>query len=829
MDHPQVPRRGRLGRFAGSLVYLTALIHLLGGCNCGGPSGTMTCTSSSDCRAGEMCVDGRCSPRGDGGTIEEGDAGAMWCSDGRAPCGPARVCCGAMQSCVADVCRLDCGGRSECGGGCCEEGQECLEGRCVVECADEAQRCGAMGELCCASGEACLRDACVMLGGACTVTEECGLDELCDPVLARCVPRSAVEVCEYRPPVGAFDPVIACRWQPPPDARPTSDDVVMAPVVANLTDDNGDGVTDTRDIPDIVLVSFDRPADGCCTARGTLRIIDGRCNEDGTMNTIATILMPFLDNSTGLAVGNLHPDSMADERTPEIVATRQRQGTIAFRRTSPDGTTWEIMWENTEYLPASRYNGSGAAPAIADLDGDGQPEVIVGNVVLNGLDGTLRWDGAVTVRAGAGVGNNAFLGPTSTVADLDLDGRPEVIAGNTVYDGPTGAEVWTYNFTTSASACGGSVPCDGYNAVGNFDDDPEGEVVIVRRGEVFVLEHDGTLKARATIPRVSCPHNEGGPPTVADFDGDGRAEIGVASADYYVVFDLDCVGMPLPAECVAPYVRWRVRNNDCSSRSTGSSVFDFDGDGRAEVVYADETNFRIFDGRDGTILFDDPTHRSNTRLEMPIVVDVDNDGKSEVLVPEAPDRATYPDGLVVWTDRGNNWVRTRRIWNQHTYHVTNVTEDGQIPRVEEPNWTNPRYNHFRQNVQPAGLFDAPDLVIDSIDVAACDPSTARIEIAVVVANRGALGVAPGVPVIASATPAGGAAEPLGVQRTRTFLLPGRTERVIFTWTPAGSLTFMEFRVHARVDDDGMGGAEYNECREDNNEATSAVLRTCIFG
>jgi hypothetical protein len=599
----------------------------------------------------------------------------------------------------------------------------------------------------------------------------------------------------------------------------------MTPAVANLTDDNGDGETNTLDVPDIVIVSFDRRADGCCTARGTLRIIDGRCNDDGTMTTIATVDSPFIDNSTGIAIGNLHPASMVNERVPEIVATRQGQGTIAFRRTAADGSSWEIMWENTAQLPANRFNGSGAAPSLADLDGDGQAEVIVGNVVLNGLDGSLRWDGNVTVRAGAGVGNNAFLGPTSTVADLDLDGTPEVIAGNTVYDGPTGSEVWTYTFTTENSACGGSVPCDGYNAVGNFDADPEGEVVIVRRGEVFVLEHDGTLKNRIAIPVAGCANNEGGPPTVADFDGDGRAEIGVASANYYVVFDLDCTGATLPTECVSEYVRWQVTNIDCSSRSTGSSVFDFDGDGRAEVVYADEENFRIMSGVDGTILFDDPGHSSNTRLEMPIVVDVDNDGKSEVLVPEAPS-GDAPDGLVVWTDAGNNWVRTRRIWNQHTYHVTNVTEDGQIPAVEEPNWSNPRYNHFRQNVQPAGLFDAPDLVVDSIMLAMCNPATATATIAVTVRNRGALGVAPGVPVIASATPMGGAPQALGVQRTTTLILPGRTETLLFTWTPVGGFGgFTSFTVEATVDSDGMGGSEYNECNEDNNSGTSEALPT----
>lgn len=786
-----------------------------------------TCMLASDCPAGQTCIDNVCEEivTGDGGV----DA-PLTCDDGRPACvaGRLSVCCEADQVCLDGRCATDCGDRALCGGVCCDEGLVCEGTACVADCADAADRCGAADELCCGEGEACLSDACVTLGGPCATTDDCGLDELCDPVLMRCVPRSAVEVCEFIPPVGTFSPTVGCQWRPAAGDNVNSDDVVMTPSVANMTDDNGDGVTDTRDIPDIVFISFDRQRDGCCTSRGRVRIVSGLCNDDGTMNTLGTIAMPFVGNSSGIALGNLHPASMADERNPEIVATFQNGGTIAWRRAAPDGSAWEEMWRNTAY-PNSNHTRGGAQPSLADVDGDGAPEVIIGNVVLNGQTGELRWDGRVTVGPGAGVGNNAFLGPTSTVADIDLDGTMEVIAGNTVYDGPTGAEEWTYTYVGNNSLCAGAIRCDGFNGVANFDDDDFGEVVIVRLGEVFVLEHDGTEKYRVRIPRIDCGANESGPPTIADFDGDGRPEIGTASADYYVVVDFDCTGDPLPAECAQENILWLQPNQDCSSRATGSSVFDFEGDGRAEVVYADETNFRIFDGRTGAILYDDPTHRSNTRMEMPIVVDVDNDGKSEVIVPEPNTTSLMLGGIEVWEDADNNWVRTRRIWNQHAYHVTNITEDGQVPADEEENWLNERLNNFRQNVQPGGLFDAPDLFVVRIEVAACRPS-GEVDIAVTVGNRGALGVAAGVPVIASVTPEGGAPEALGVQRTTAFLLPGQEETLIFRWAPAGGFTgFRNYSVTARVDDDGMGGSEYNECDETNNEGMSEVFMTCDFG
>ena len=45
-------------------------------------------------------------------------------------------------------------------------------------------------------------------------------------------------------------------------------------------------------------------------------------------------------------------------------------------------------------------------------------------------------------------------------------------------------------------------------------------------------------------------------------------------------------------------VLWQsTATTDTSSRVTGSSVFDFEGDGPAEAVYNDERNLRVYDGK----------------------------------------------------------------------------------------------------------------------------------------------------------------------------------------------------------------------------------------
>ena len=708
-----------------------------------------------------------------------------------------------------------------CAGVCCGPGLVCHLDACKPACASGVW-CGAAGDECCAAGQACLAATCVAPGAECELNEDCPDGEVCEPVLGQCVPEGLVEPCEFVPEVGAFEPVLGCRWTPPPGGpTPDRDNVVMNPVVANLTDDNGDGLTDRDDVPDIAFTAWDHALGGCCDEPATLWIISGQCNPDGTMTTLGAMPSPDLDESGGLAVGDLTGDGV-----PEVVGMLLLGGTIAYERLAPDGSAWGMLWEQPDYPAWGVHTVGATQPSLADLDGDGYPEVVVGNVALSGLDGGLLWDGVVTSGGAGGVGNNAFLGPVSTVADIDLDGAPEVIAGNTVY-GPDGTVEWTYGFTSDGGTCQGSLPCDGYAAVGDFDDDDEGEVVLVRQGEIFILHHDGTLLLKIPIPWIDCVKggiqaNESGPPTIADFDGDGFAEIGTAGADYYVVADLQCTGDPLPADCVAPWIRWNTPNQDCSSRATASSVFDFEGDGKAEVVYADETSFRILDGATGAELYVDETHGSNTRVEMPVIADVDNDGSAEIVIPENQNGGGTP-GIEVWRDAEDTWVRSRRIWNQHAYHITNVSEDGIVPAHEAPNWLDSRYNSFRQNIQPTGLFDAPDLHLAGLATACGE----LLQVAVCVGNEGALGVPAGVLVELTLTLFDGSELAFGNQVTQAPILPGQCVDVVFSVPlPEAAEYGLPFTAAVVIDHDGTVNGAFNECDEDDNADT--VWSACPY-
>jgi hypothetical protein len=209
----------------------------------------------------------------------------------------------------------------------------------------------------------------------------------------------------------------------------------------------------------------------------------------------------------------------------------------------------------------------------------------------------------------------------------------------------------------------------------------------------------------------------GGAPTIADFDGDGNAEIGVAGADHFTVFKPGChAGMP---HCAGEGVLWATPTQDTSSAVTSSTVFDFNGDGTAEVVYNDENRFMVLDGPTGRVEFSD-WNPSQTRTEQPIAADINADGHTEIVfganicaswagaaIPPADQAAQRIPGLEIWGSNDGSWVRSRAIWNEHTYHIDNVNDDGTIPAHEIPNWRT--HNTFRLNRAFDNPLLAPDL------------------------------------------------------------------------------------------------------------------------
>ena len=451
--------------------------------------------------------------------------------------------------------------------------------------------------------------------------------------------------CAQEPEIGTFDPVAEWTWTDNP-LQPGYDQIMAAPVVANLTDDNGDGLIDDEDRPDIVFTAF---SGGSYSSPGAVVAISGADGATLWSFTSADGHLPM--GAGGLAVGDLDGDG----RPSVIVAASG--GVLAV--SSAGAFEWFASVETSSY----------GCPAIGDMEGDGLAEVVFGRTVI-GFDGTVRWVGA------AGTGGGVF---GAFPVDLDGDGLMEVVAGNTVYE---------YDGTIRWEDGG----LDGWPAVADMDADGAPEVVKVSGSIVWVTDTDGT-----PLWDFALDDGGGGPPTVADFDGDGLPEVGVASRSVYRVVDTD--GTEL----------WSNPVEDYSSSKTGSSVFDFEGDGAAEVVYADEETLWVYDGLTGTVELSWTSHSSGTLYEYPLVVDVDKDGAAEIVVA-SNDYSNHSDsrGITIVGDAAGSWSPARPVWNQHAYNISNVEDDGSIPVSPTPNWSH--WNSFRAgNSETAVGFDLPDL------------------------------------------------------------------------------------------------------------------------
>ena len=400
-----------------------------------------------------------------------------------------------------------------------------------------------------------------------------------------------------------------------------------------------------------------------------------------------------------LAAGDIDGDGF-----PEIIAVDAFDGsnpaTDIFRRQliafNHDGTH---KWTSEDIFSRDVVGGLGRItstagmrkPVIADLDGDGIPEIVVGHsgrvasspgvanedfVTAFDNQGRILW----TVRGGGSGGDPSGA---LIVQDIDLDGRPEILFSDDVYDNQ-GNRLW------SASPC---LTCLSVRdlAVANLDDDPFAEIVYIDRfGQVYVYEHTGLLKWGPLDVGTADSLL-----TVGDVDGDGKAEIVVTSGTNIVVIPGDGSStrtIPVPSPGGLP-------------NGGNTTIFDLNGDGKPELIHHGATGpfdtasvkgaLYIFDGQTGALLHSIKAPRDGGASEKgPIVANVNGDGTAEIVTGGWNENVL----LHVFEAKNGPWAKARPVYNQFDYHVTNVNSDGTIPAHPAINWLTPGLNNFRVNI-----------------------------------------------------------------------------------------------------------------------------------
>ncbi len=433
----------RLGAALGGLVSVLAMIA-----GCGDETGT---------------------GGGGGGAATTGGSGEGATSAGGAGAGQTSGGGGSgFEGCSGTVCG---------DGSCCTDAQECVDGACLAACASEV-RCGDDLSTCCDAGDVCIDGACVVPGAACIDWADCAEDEFCEPTLGACLPQPSGTVCEYKPPVGPLTPALEWSWTDSA-IKPEFHQVINMPVVVDL---------DADSVPDVVIVTSDNFSAG---GFAYLRALDGKTGVEkwDASNPVYLDANRVQPRATP-AAGDIDGDGSID-----IVTAKAGGGLIAFES---DGT---VKWTSTQadgVTPWTVGLESGTV-ALADFEGDGEIEVVTAGAVFDHA-GVLRFDHGAYFGA-----NGGTYGAVSVVADLDGTMPQELVSGRRAYRAD-GSLYWDNGLT------------DGYPAIADLDLDGTPEVVVVAAGTVRVQSPTtGALLAQVAMPGSGA----GGPPTIADFDPDG--------------------------------------------------------------------------------------------------------------------------------------------------------------------------------------------------------------------------------------------------------------------------------------------------------------------
>jgi hypothetical protein len=489
------------------------------------------------------------------------------------------------------------------------------------------------------------------------------------------------------------------------------------------------------------------------------------------------------DTRASLAMSS-HP-AVADldgDGTPEIVAVKEYAGSLfstgdfTVAAWSADG---DEIWESEHYTDGEFDHATG--PIISDMDHDGEPEIVAGRVILH-ADGTERGVG----RYGRGCPADGGIaiareGSQPAVADIDLDGTEEVITGNAIYD-PDGNALWNVD---------GAL--DGAVSVANLDDDPEGEFVAVNWNEITAYDTDGSV---IWGPLTNRSANIFPIPAIGDLDNDGYPDIVVAGGNELWVLTHD--GRML----------WTAPVHD-ESGATGASLFDFDGDGVLEVVYIDEQQMIAFNGSDGVVKFQTDEHSSATMYDYPVIADVDADGHAEIVVAHDG----FGTGFSVYGDLTDSWAPARKLWNQHAYTVTNINDDLTVPVTQVQNFTTFNSYHSALPLAP-GESLGDELEGEIVDVCEDDCDHGWLRVVGRGLNTGTGELDAGIQLaLYSVTADGNLLLDTATTTTPTPALQ-TTEAVRFDVDTA--LLADSEGLLVSVDDDGTGIGAITECVETNN-------------
>ena len=445
----------------------------------------------------------------------------------------------------------------------------------------------------------------------------------------------------------------------------------IMPLVGDLDDDG---------IPEIVC--FDVQGNSSSqTAAKTINVYDGRSKALKAQISVENLVWAHGNGPYGLV--------KLPNRKGLIVTACKDTRLYAYDITAanPNNPVWV---SNESYNTG--YNDFSVSIGFADFNGDGHPEVYVRNKIFDAETGIL-----LAIAQGGNNQANSYSHNSHTnhnklscpiAFDICGDTRQELILGNEIYDviitnrfGTSGNHA---TLTKSITPPNGIIN-DGHVQVADFNLDGHPDILISNRdaeesyGAVSFYVWDVYNNQTSQPIQLETHFTGKSVPLIADFDNDGFLEILI---DCCHEGDKGFRGYRFNPTINGFNFLWSLPIDEDSYSNT-ATLYDFNADGKNELVYTDNRYLRVYDV--STML---PTELSKidcgeiSIMQVPIVADVDNDGSAEIVVTgKAGGYMQANTMLKVYKSSTEPWRLTRKVWNQYMYHVTNVNEDLTIPTI----------------------------------------------------------------------------------------------------------------------------------------------------
>jgi hypothetical protein len=300
----------------------------------------------------------------------------------------------------------------------------------------------------------------------------------------------------------------------------------------------------------------------------------------------------------------------------------------------------EIHWI---FDPMEELGDSGqqvySTPAIDDIDDDGIKEVVLGYgeevIAINGTNGELK---ARHIATSAG----ATISSSPAICDVDDDEIIEIIIGYgneiVAFNGSHGLLIEDWSYSTNGRV-------DSSPAVGNINKGAANEIVVGSNdGFLYALKGDGN-----EVWKYDTNHNRvSSSPSIGNIDDDEDIEI-VFGTTNNTVIALDGEGN----------LEWekQIDYTTVYEEIFSPAIADLDNDGINEVIIS-SSNGKIYslNGLNGDVIWSISV--GNSINSSPAICDIDNDNDFEIIVGSR-DNNLYvidKDGNLEWEFSTDGWI-----------------------------------------------------------------------------------------------------------------------------------------------------------------------------